>query len=37
VRIAAANYVTKNQIPVQIFPGVVSDLVINLVPPVYNG
>ncbi len=35
-RIVAPNYVTRDRVPIQIFPGVVSALVINLVPPPDN-
>lgn len=30
VRIVAANFITRDRVPVQIFPGILSDLVINL-------
>lgn len=30
LRIVAANFVTRDQVPVQIFPGVESDLVVNM-------
>lgn len=30
LRIAAANFVTRDRLPVQIFPGVESELVINM-------
>ena len=36
-RIVAANYLTRDKVPVQIFPGVLSDLVINMQTPVYIG
>ncbi|MBQ2888703.1 MAG: hypothetical protein IJE29_07295, partial [Firmicutes bacterium] len=34
VRIVAADYVTRDRIPVQIFPGIISDLVVNMQPPI---
>jgi len=37
VRIVAENYVTRDKVPVQIFPGVLSNLVINMQAPVYIG
>lgn len=30
VRIVAADFITRERIPVQIFPGILSDLIINL-------
>lgn len=33
VRIVAANFITRDKIPVQIFPGVLSDLIINMQTP----
>ena len=36
-RIVAANYLTRDKVPVQIFPGVLSDLVANMQTPVYIG
>lgn len=33
VRIVAANFVTRDKLPVQIFPGVLSDLIINMQTP----
>lgn len=33
VRISADNFVTRDRLPVQIFPGVVSNLAINLQAP----
>lgn len=35
-RIVAPNYTTQDQVPIQIFPGVVSALIINLQPPPDN-
>lgn len=32
VRISALNFVTRDKLPVQIFPGVTSDLIINMQP-----
>ncbi len=34
VRIVAADFVTRDKIPVQIFPGILSALIINLQTPV---
>lgn len=33
VRIVAANFITRDKIPVQIFPGILSDLIINMQTP----
>lgn len=33
VRIVAADFITRDKIPVQIFPGVLSDLIINMQTP----
>lgn len=33
VRIVAANFITRDKMPVQIFPGILSDLVINMQTP----
>ena len=35
-KIVAPNYITQDQVPIQIFPGVVSALIINLLPPPDN-
>lgn len=35
-RIVAPNYITQDYVPIQIFPGVVSVLIINMLPPPDN-
>lgn len=37
VRIMAANFVTRDRLPVQIFPGIRSDLAIDMQAPLYLG
>lgn len=33
VRIVAADFITRDRLPVQIFPGILSDLIINMETP----
>ena len=37
VRIMAANFITRDRMPVQIFPGIRSDLAVDMQAPIYIG